>query len=320
MLETILKLYTMAMALDVRSPMPHLVGPPGCGKSSVVAEAASLIGTELHIINVSRLSPLELEGVQMPVTKETAEMRLRLLHATHWTQLEEGNILLLDEFLRGFPEVYNGLLDIFTSREVAGYKLPRVFIIAASNSVTAYDKALSDRLLHLPVPDPRKKKSVKKDMAQRLVQSLNLLPSMVDSLEMNSLLDSEVLPMFEVLDHLHNSTSSPASLPGTSIRNLIGQALLRQVENPLLGELIQENNRRAMKESKPQFVLLLEGRLTPDIMKYENAARQLIDHPSLSSQASTNLKLNLQLIEMEHIRNEKGTSHDEPPPDDGIFD
>ena len=157
MLETLLKLYVMAMAGDVRTPVCHLFGPPRCGKSTFAKQLADLVSTpdrqvRLHTINVSRISPLELEGVQMP-DKEHA--RLNLLTATYWSSLRDGDIVLLDEFLRGFPEVYNGLLDILTSREVAGFKLPRVFFIAASNSTVSYDKALEDRLMHLPVPDPR---------------------------------------------------------------------------------------------------------------------------------------------------------------------
>ena len=157
MLSTILRLYTASRAERVRTPVPHLFGPPGCGKSSFVEQAAKMLGVNLHQINVSRISPLELEGVQMPT-----EGKLELLLATYWNNLKDGDILFLDEFLRGFPEVYNGLLDIFTGREVAGYHLPRVFIAGASNTTTTYDKALEDRLLHIPVPDPRKSKAEKR--------------------------------------------------------------------------------------------------------------------------------------------------------------
>ena len=52
MLEDILKLYVMAMAGDVRSPIPHLFGPAGCGKSSSVEMAANILNVNLHIINV----------------------------------------------------------------------------------------------------------------------------------------------------------------------------------------------------------------------------------------------------------------------------
>lgn len=315
MLETILKLYTMAMATGVRSPLPHLFGPPGCGKSTVVQTAADLIGVNLHIINVSRISPLELEGVQMPVAApasgdavETEELILKLLHATFWTQLREGDILLLDEFLRAFPEVYNGLLDILTSRQVGGFKLPKVFIIAASNTTVAYDVALADRLLHLPVPDPRKDKAAKKYLARLLVEQLGLLPESMTSAEMNTLLDTEVLPMYEVLDNLSKNSSSPSVTKGSSIRNLIGQAQLRQVQSPHLEEVLKFNNQRAMAAGKPQFVFLCEARAATSLPNYEKQAKGLKGNSKLTEIQAVNLDLNLQLIEMEKIRHEKGTT------------
>ena len=58
MLKKLLKLYVTAMTGKVYSPVPHLFGPPGCGKSEVVKQAAQVLGVNLHIINVSRISPL----------------------------------------------------------------------------------------------------------------------------------------------------------------------------------------------------------------------------------------------------------------------
>lgn len=319
MLEDILRLYSMAMAVDVRSPLPHLFGPPGCGKSSVVEQAAEIIGRNLHIINVSRISPLELEGVQMPVPHDTEQtLKLKLLTATFWTQLEEGDILLLDEFLRAFPEVYNGLLDIITSRQVGGYRLPRVFIIAASNSTVAYDKALEDRLLHLPVPDPRKRKAVKRHLAQLMVDKLGLLPEMVDSMEMQSLLDSEVLPMYEVLDNLKSKSSSPVTVKGNSLRNLIGQAQLREVQSAALKEMLAMNNVRAMQQGKTQYVFLLDGKTAHVDPLYPAKAAQLKGNARLTAVQALNLELNLQLLELEQIRQEKGVDEDDvlEQPDD----
>lgn len=313
MLEQILKLYVMAMAGDVRSPLPHLVGPPGCGKSTSVEQAAELLGVNLHVINVSRISPLELEGVQMPHTKDE-QMKLKLLTATFWTQLKEGDILLLDEFLRAFPEVYNGLLDILTSRQVGGFKLPKVFIIAASNSTTAYDKALEDRLLHLPVPDPRKRKTAKKRLAELIVNDLGLLPTMVDSYEMGSLLDQEVLPMFDVLDSFKSGQPAPTVLKGHSVRNLIGQAKLRQVSSSSLQELLRMNNERACSTGKEQFVLLWNAKSAPT--GYESEARKLRGNSKLTEIQALNLELNLQLLELERTRNKKETEDDD---DESIF-
>lgn len=313
MLEKILKLYVMAMATGVTSPLPHLFGPPGCGKSTVVAQAADIIGVRLHTINVSRISPLELEGVQMPHT-EAEVLKLRLLTATFWTQLAEGDILLLDEFLRGFPEVYNGLLDILTARSVGGFVLPRVFIIGASNSTVAYDKALEDRLLHLPVPDPRKLKAERTRLAKLLVTELGLLPEMAGTMEMQSLLDSEVLPMFEILDSLKNKSSSPVTAKGSSLRHLIGQAQLREVHSAALNELLSMNNRRAVQQGKHQFVFIADAKMAKAEPSYPARAQALVGNSRLTQIQRQNLDLNLQLIEMEKIRFEKeGTTNDDEP-------
>ena len=303
MLELVLKLYTMAMLGDVRSPLAHLVGPPGCGKSTVVEQAADLIGVNLHIINVARLSPLDVEGVQMPHGTGD-DMILRMLPATFWTQLQEGDIVLLDEFLRGFPEVYNALLDILTSRRVGAFRLPKVFIMGASNSVVSYDKALEDRLLHLPVPDPRNKKTVRKEIAQRIVDALGLLPQMASSMEMQQVLDVEICPMYEILDHFKTGkkTGSSVSLKGRSVRNLIGQVQMREIQSEVMMELLTMNNTFARQQSKHQFMVLPSGKnVDPSIA---SALAAIKDHEKLTPVQRLNVQINLQLIEMEAARKE----------------
>jgi hypothetical protein len=293
MLEQLLKLYTMSMAFDVRSPMPHLVGPPGCGKSTTVEQLAELVGVELHVINVSRLSPLEIEGVQMPHGSDD-NMHLRMLPATFWTSLREGDILLMDEFLRGFPEVYNGLLDIFTSRRVGAHRLPKVFIIGASNSVVSYDPALEDRLLHLPVKDPRRSKTELENLAQIMVDVLGLMPVMAKNPEMVELLEQVVLPMYDILDSFTKKGVKAASRnDGQSLRKLIGQVQLRMVKVPLLKDMIVTNNQLAMAAGKAQFVVLLDGKNPPP--GYIAAAQKLEGNPRLSPVQALNLRMNLEL-------------------------
>ena len=294
MLERLMRLYVMSMAYDVRSPMPHLVGPPGCGKSTSVEQLAELLGVELHIINVSRLSPLEIEGVQMP-HGSGAEMALRMLPATFWTSLKEGDILLMDEFLRGFPEVYNGLLDIFTSRRVGAFVLPKVFIIGASNSVVAYDQALEDRLLHLPVTDPRKSKTELNNLAEIMVGALGLLPAMTKDPDMIELLERVVLPMYDLLDSFTKKGVKAASKnDGQSLRKLIGQVQMRMVKTPLLKDMITRNNQLAMASGKAQYVVLLDGKNPPN--GYHAAAESLQGNPRLTDVQALNLRMNLELI------------------------
>lgn len=294
MLKKLLKLYVTAMTGKVYSPVPHLFGPPGCGKSEVVKQAAQVLGVNLHIINVSRISPLELEGVQMPSADNT---KLNLLTATFWTQLREGDILLFDEFLRGFPEVYNGLLDIITSREVGGFKLPNVFILAASNSTAAYDKALEDRLLHLPVADPRSSPLEAARLAKLFIDEVGLLPVMATSYEMGELLDAEVLPMFDIMDQLKKKAVAPtAAMEGTSLRNLIGQVKLREVQSSKLKELIKTNNHKAMLQGQPQHIVLMGPDTTPQLSTaIENLGKHL---DKLNEVQLLNYNINMQLIQV----------------------
>jgi len=296
MLEKLMRLYVMSMAYDVRSPMPHLVGPPGCGKSTSVEQLAELLDVQLHIINVSRLSPLEIEGVQMPRGTDD-EQQLHMLPATFWTSLKEGDILLMDEFLRGFPEVYNGLLDIFTSRRVGAFVLPKVFIIGASNSVVAYDQALEDRLLHLPVADPRKSKVELNNLAEIMTNALGLLPSMAEDPDMIELLENEVLPMYDLLDSFSKKgVKAIGRGGGQSLRKLIGQVQMRMVKTPLLKDMLNRNNQQAMAANKAQYVLLYEGKNAP--ADYVQAAEKLVGNPRLTELQALNLQMNLQLIEM----------------------
>jgi hypothetical protein len=258
---------------------------------------------ELHLINVSRLSPLDVEGVQMPHGTGD-QMVLRMLPATFWTSLKDGDILLFDEFLRGFPEVYSALLDIFTSRRVGALRLPKVMMIGASNSVVAYDAALEDRLLHITVPDPRKSKAEKDHIAKLLVEYLGLLPMMATSHEMAAVLDQEILPTYDLLDSFKKKgvkVTTSGSMSGSSLRNLIGQAQLRMPTSTALRELIDTNNMVAASETKWQYILLMHGsKSVPS--GYKTQAVKLRGNPRLTPIQATNLEMNLQLIDMELAR------------------
>lgn len=71
------------------------------------------------------------------------------------------------------------------------------------------------------------------------------------------------------------------------------------------------NNQRAMQAGKVQYVFLLDGRSATVPNLYEPKAHQLRGNDRLTPVQALNLELNLQLIEMEKIRQEKGTEDDE---------
>jgi len=279
------------MAQDVRSPIPHVAGPPGVGKSQAVEQLAKLVGKNLHVVNVSRMSPLEIEGIQMPIND-----RLHMLHSTLWTQLQEGDIVLLDEFLRGFPEVYNGLLDILTSRHVAGFDLPKVFFVAASNSVVTYDDALEDRLLHLYVPDLRNSSTELKKLGEKLTKSLGLLPDMAESYEMQDMITKEIMPMYDVLDQFKGTAQRGTPIKGSSARKLIGQAKLREFQSRTLTELIDLNNQAAVQKSKYQYLLLRPGSKLLKDASLATHLQKLVGNMKLTDVQQTNLQINLELI------------------------
>ena len=207
--------------------------------------------------------------------------------------------------------MYNGLLDIFTAREVAGYRLPRVFIAGASNSVVTYDGALEDRLLHIPVADPRKQKTESTRLMKLLVEQLGLLPEMVESMEMLIIMEKEVHPTFELLDQFTKKgiRGRGTQLEGTSLRKLIGQAKLREVHSTHLRQLIETNNHKAMYLGKPQYVLLLNGKNV--LRGYESHARELLGNPQLTPLQAQNLELSLQLIQMEKAKQDYTVEEEE---------
>ena len=302
MLSQILRLYTASRAERVRTPIVHLFGPPGCGKSTFVEQAAKMLGVNLHQINVSRISPLELEGVQMPT-----EGKLELLLATYWNNLKDGDILFLDEFLRGFPEVYNGLLDILTSRTVGGHELPDVFIIAASNSTTAYDPALTDRLLHLYVPDPRTSKTEDMRIRSSIINALGLMPSMATSMSMDALMSEHILPMYKMLDAAKgNNVGSTSSSQDMSPRNLIGQGQLRECTSGDLYALLESNNAAAMRQGKPQFVRIAyyKNRITPVDPTYVEKMVPLLSSDKLTPAQRIQAQVNINLIESDAVMKE----------------
>ncbi len=295
MLEKVLRLYICAMAGEVRSPMPHLFGPPGAGKSTVVEQAAKLMNVQLRTVNLARVSPLEIEGIQMPDLKNK---KVEPLMAAYWSGLRDGDIVLLDEFLRAFPETYNAMLDIMTSRRVGHHTIPNVFIIGASNSTVAYDAALEDRLLHIPVPDIRTDKKARAEVRKRFVEELGLMPAVANTQEMEALLISAVDPTYAILDNLGKGAAMVAR--GKSLRHLKGEAQLREFRTPSLMALLELNNILAIQQGSLQHVLLMSGENVPSV--YDDRVRGLLDNPHVGEVQKRNIRINFQLIDTVRAR------------------
>ena len=306
MIGSLLKLYAASMAGQVHSPVPHLFGPPGSGKSTMVQEVGRRLGVRVHIVNVSRLSPLELEGVQMP-----EEGKLHLLLASMWNRLQPGDIVLWDEFLAcSFPEVFNGLLDIITSREVGGHKLPPVFMIAASNTTSTYASALEDRLLHLPVPDLRQRGQGWGELLDRMTKEMNLLPDHEGvRVELASCVSAVSLPAYDVLDQLEGKGAlvGKTTTKVLSPRKLVGMAQLRLIDCPKLANVLEVNNYACSGDWENRWKHYTVYELTPAAAK--GYQQYTINHdkylkyathglPQLSKAEQAHHLLNMQMIKI----------------------
>ena len=311
MLEQLITLYYTAMEQDIRTPTPHLAGPPGVGKSEAVYRLGEMLGVQVHTVNVARLSPLELEGVQMPHTHEgTGNLYLQLLHSTLWTQLKEGDIVFLDEFMRGFPEVYNGLLDIMTSRQVAGLQLPKVFFCAASNSVAAYDPALTDRLLHIPVKDIRTNTKALTRSAEILLEEAGFYNAKDSSLlySAQNVVQKVVMPTYVVLDEIlgqvepYQSSSSKKSFEDRpqSVRHLAGQIRMRHVTTQALRPLIELALEKALI-GNIRYAVFIPDYFTwaqADVYEALYEKQSAGDFSDWDDEARTQAKINLEIIKM----------------------
>ena len=114
---------------------------------------------------------------------------------------------------------------------------------------------LTDRLMHLHVPDPRKSKSEDERIRKTILNALGLLPELTESMEMDTVMQAHVHPMYRMLDQAAGANIGGSSRGADmSPRNLIGQAKLRLVQSPAMFALLETNNSRAMQQGKPQYV------------------------------------------------------------------
>lgn len=141
---------------------PMLLGPPGIGKSALVAEAARRHGIPLIDLRLSQLDSVDMRGLPMVVklvkaNGETIEHRSE--YETRWIapsflpKTGKG-ILFLDELPTAMPAVQTVALQITHDRRVGDYQLPADWLVVAagnrSSDKTHYNRmssALASRFL-----------------------------------------------------------------------------------------------------------------------------------------------------------------------------
>lgn len=109
-------------------------GPPGAGKSAVVAQYAAAIGAELYDIRLSQYESVDLRGIPVPDGGCTRWSPPSTLPFSGNVSGDRPVVLFLDEILHAAPSVQAVAFQLVLDRRVGEHRLaPNVYIVAASN-------------------------------------------------------------------------------------------------------------------------------------------------------------------------------------------
>lgn len=115
--------------------VPCLLGAPGIGKTEGIEEFARTHGRDVVHIIASQILPTEVSGMTMP-NQETHSMDV--FDHSRLSHMKDGDILFLDELLKGQQQVLSACLTLVQERRLmSGTHLPDVIIVAAANPLAS---------------------------------------------------------------------------------------------------------------------------------------------------------------------------------------
>lgn len=160
-----------------------LWGPPGIGKSSVVAQVAEAHGLPLIDLRLSQLAPTDLRGLPVP------EHGITRWAPPEFLPREGRGVLFLDEINLSPPAVQGVAQQLVLDRRVGSYTVPEGwFVWAAGNrkedhaAVFDMPKPLSNRFLHLEVTpdlDAFRAHAVGRGLHERIIAFLSYRPTLL---------------------------------------------------------------------------------------------------------------------------------------------
>jgi hypothetical protein len=164
-----------------------LWGPPGIGKSSIVADVASTHGLQLIDLRLSQLAPTDLRG--LPV----AENGVSRWFPPEFLPTDGKGVLFLDEINMAPPAMQGIAQQLILDRKVGSYKVPEGwFIWAAGNrkadraAVFEMPSALANRFIHLdltPDLDSFKAWGLRAGLNERLLAFLAFRPTLLHQID-----------------------------------------------------------------------------------------------------------------------------------------
>ena len=224
-----------------------LWGPPGVGKSSLVAQVAQAAGLDCLDLRLSQLAPTDLRG--LPV----AEDGIARWYPPEFLPREGAGILFLDEINMAPPAMQGVAQQLILDRRVGSYRVPDDWLIwAAGNrqedqaAVYAMPAPLANRFVHLEVEpdfDSFKHYGLDRGLHEQILAFLSYRPALLHRLEPGQ--PAWPSPRsWEMADALHRAELdiAPAVGVGPASEFAAFVALYRQI---------------------PDLDALLEGRIAP---------------------------------------------------------
>ncbi len=164
-----------------------LWGPPGVGKSSIVAQVAASQGLDFVDVRLSQLAPTDLRGLPVP---DHTERVSRWFAPEFLPQTSgRGGILFLDELNMAPPTMQGIAQQLILDRKVGSYTVPDGwFIWAAGNrkedraAVFEMPAPLANRFLHLsvgPDMDSFKAWALERGITEEIIAFLAFRPSLL---------------------------------------------------------------------------------------------------------------------------------------------
>jgi hypothetical protein len=164
-----------------------LWGPPGIGKSSIVAEVARRQGLTLVDLRLSQLAPTDLRG--LPV----AENGVSKWFPPEFLPTQGQGVLFLDEINMAPPSMQGLAQQLILDRQVGSYRVPDGwFIWAAGNrkadraAVFEMPSALANRFIHLelmPCLDSFKAWGLRHGVREQVLAFLAFRPTLLHQID-----------------------------------------------------------------------------------------------------------------------------------------
>ncbi|MPY65479.1 MoxR family ATPase [Deinococcus sp. SDU3-2] len=167
-------------------------GPPGVGKSSVVAQVAAAHGLDFVDVRLSQLAPTDLRGLPVPEADGHGGGVSRWYPPEFLPRAGQG-VLFLDEVNMAPPTMQGMAQQLILDRRVGSYELPEGwFVWAAGNrkedraSVFDMPAPLANRFLHLGVRpdfDSWRSYALGKGLHEHVIAFLTFRPELLHRLD-----------------------------------------------------------------------------------------------------------------------------------------